>query len=196
MKDLPTGRQTRWVTINRIAREAGVSLTTVSRALNDRPDINPDTHERILSIAQELGYTPSLPARSLVTRDTATTYPHSVSTDILSGARQAMDHLIGLGHRRVADTGNLYSHNTNLNRLAGYTKTLTQHSIPPDERLSAEGDGAPTGSVRAMQQSMALLEPSTAVFCFDDMTAMGVIRTLARAGFCVPRDCSMVGLTI
>jgi len=143
MKDLPTDWQTRRVSIDQIAREAGVSLTTFSRTLNDRPDIKPDTGERTLSIAQELGHTPSLPVRNPVTRDTASIYPHSMSTDILSGSQQAMDHLIGLGHRRVAYIGTPYGHNANLNRLAGYTKTLTQHSIPPDERIIAEGNGAP-----------------------------------------------------
>lgn len=62
----------RRVTIKRIAREAGVSLTTVSRALNDRPDIDPRTRQRILTLAEELGYTPNAIARSLVTQRTHT----------------------------------------------------------------------------------------------------------------------------
>ncbi|HUW10603.1 MAG TPA: LacI family DNA-binding transcriptional regulator, partial [Anaerolineae bacterium] len=72
MTDPTTSRQSRRVTIDRIAREAGVSLTTVSRALNDRPDIHPDTRARILAIAQELGYTPSAIARSLAGQRTHT----------------------------------------------------------------------------------------------------------------------------
>jgi LacI family transcriptional regulator len=54
------------VTIKDIARLAGVSHTTVSRALNDSPLINDETRERIKAIAQELQYTPNFNAKSLV----------------------------------------------------------------------------------------------------------------------------------
>lgn len=54
------------VTIKDIAKLAGVSHTTVSRALNDSPLINPETKERIKSIAGSLNYTPNYSARSLV----------------------------------------------------------------------------------------------------------------------------------
>jgi DNA-binding LacI/PurR family transcriptional regulator len=55
-------------TIKTIAEKAGVATSTVSRALTDKPDVDPDTKERILAIAKEIGYTPSALARSLVTR--------------------------------------------------------------------------------------------------------------------------------
>lgn len=54
------------VTIKDIAKLAGVSHTTVSRALNDSPLINPETKERIQRIASSLNYTPNFSARSLV----------------------------------------------------------------------------------------------------------------------------------
>lgn len=54
------------VTIKDIARMAGVSHTTVSRALNDSPLINPETKEKIKSIAGSLNYTPNYSAKSLV----------------------------------------------------------------------------------------------------------------------------------
>ncbi|UCE06637.1 MAG: LacI family DNA-binding transcriptional regulator [bacterium] len=60
------------VTIKDIATKAGVSVVTVSRALNDKPDISKTTKEHILKIAQELGYTPNSLAKSLVTRKTNT----------------------------------------------------------------------------------------------------------------------------
>jgi LacI family transcriptional regulator len=63
-----TALQTRRrVTIDDIARHAGVTKTTVSRALNDRPDVNPDTRDRIAGIAERLGYVPSATAKVLRT---------------------------------------------------------------------------------------------------------------------------------
>ncbi len=55
-----------------IAREANVSVVTVSRALNNKPDINKETKKHILHIADKLNYTPNILAQSLVTKDTRT----------------------------------------------------------------------------------------------------------------------------
>jgi len=57
----------RRITIDDIAHHAGVTKTTVSRALNDRPDVNPHTRERIAEIAERLGYVPSAAAKVLRT---------------------------------------------------------------------------------------------------------------------------------
>lgn len=53
-------------TIKQVAKAAGVSTQTVSRVINDRPDVAPDTRERILTMIDELGYQPSALARSLI----------------------------------------------------------------------------------------------------------------------------------
>jgi LacI family transcriptional regulator len=56
------------VTIRQLARLSGVSIGTVSRALNGYTDVNPETRERIIRLARELDYTPAAAARSLVTQ--------------------------------------------------------------------------------------------------------------------------------
>src|SRR6478609_1198376 len=56
------------VTIRQLARLSGVSIGTVSRALNGYSDVNADTRERIVRLARELDYTPAAAARSLVTQ--------------------------------------------------------------------------------------------------------------------------------
>lgn len=58
------------VTIKDIAKTAGVSVTTVSRALNDAPEISPETRKRILRLCQEMGYRANLLARSLISSRT------------------------------------------------------------------------------------------------------------------------------
>ncbi|MEE8306560.1 MAG: LacI family DNA-binding transcriptional regulator, partial [Gammaproteobacteria bacterium] len=60
------------ISIKDIAKAAGVAPSTVSRALSDHPRISQETKDRISRLAKEMGYTPSLLARSLVTQDTAT----------------------------------------------------------------------------------------------------------------------------
>ena len=54
------------VTIKEVAREAGVSAQTVSRVLNDRPDVSEETRTRILQIIADMGYSPNIIARSLI----------------------------------------------------------------------------------------------------------------------------------
>jgi len=78
-------------TIKDVAAKAGVSPSTVSRVLNDRPGISPQTRERVLQITQELDYSPSASARSLATARTYNIgyvgykYDSGPSADLRSG---------------------------------------------------------------------------------------------------------------
>jgi LacI family transcriptional regulator len=60
------------VTLRDIAKKAGVTTTTISRALNNKPDVSPKTKDKILRIAKNLGYTPNLLAKSLRSRKSKT----------------------------------------------------------------------------------------------------------------------------
>ncbi len=60
------------VTIKDVAKQAGVSVTTVSRVLNNKPDVSPKTRDKILEIIDELGYNPNGVARGLVMQRTFT----------------------------------------------------------------------------------------------------------------------------
>src|SRR3974377_1626391 len=53
-------------TIKQVARAAGVSTQTVSRVINNRPDVSPETRERVMQVIEEFDYQPSALARSLI----------------------------------------------------------------------------------------------------------------------------------
>lgn len=88
------------VTIKDIAREAGVSYATVSRALNDHPDISVKTKARIVQIANEMGYSPNAIARGLVKKNTnmvGLLVPDITNPYFPEVARGVEDHLSSVG---------------------------------------------------------------------------------------------------
>ncbi|MGM0878202.1 MAG: LacI family DNA-binding transcriptional regulator [Bacillota bacterium] len=87
--------------IKDIAQKAGVSISTVSRTLNNYPDVGPKTREKILKIAQELNYYPNAVARSLVQKKTHTIgiffgntinsgFGHPFFLDVISAVREVV----------------------------------------------------------------------------------------------------------
>jgi len=92
----------RRITIDDIARHAGVTKTTVSRALNHRPDVNADTRDRISAIAERLGYVPSATAKVLRTgrsHSIGLAWPSFTWPGILQILRGVSDVLDELGYR-------------------------------------------------------------------------------------------------
>ena len=75
------------VTIRQIAERCGVSVSTVSKALNDAWDISGDTASRIRAVAEELGYTPNAAARALKTRRS-----YSLGIYYSAGREQGLTH--------------------------------------------------------------------------------------------------------
>jgi DNA-binding LacI/PurR family transcriptional regulator len=267
------------ISIKDIARKAGVSPSTVSRALRDHPRISRETKDRIRRLAAEMGYSPSAVARSLVTKrtriiglavgwvsdpfltelvrgveDTAVEggytvflssfydephrerevlstfherrvdgiivqsshlyadhhallaqfgspvvlintpdYAHSVSTDNLHGGRLATEYLLSLGHSRIGYLAAERGGRTNKHRLEGYQGALQERGIAFDSALVAQGDGYAAGGKEAMRKLLALPAPPTAVFCYNDLTAMGAAQAIREAGLRVPDDISLVG---
>jgi DNA-binding LacI/PurR family transcriptional regulator len=120
-------------------------------------------------------------------------YPHSISSDNLAGARQAVEHLVQLGHRRIAFLANPSSHQANLDRLAGYKTILNRFGLPLEQELVVDGDGTMASGRQAAEQLLAQAEPPSAMFCFNDLMAIGALCALSQAGLRVPADCSVVG---
>ncbi len=267
--------------IKTIAEKAGVSASTVSRALHDDPRISPETKQLVQSLAQELGYTPSQVARSLVLRRThtvgvvvttvadpyvsqvmagvetiahgegytlilatsggvperelqaieilrqhrvdalivvssragdlyaellselqeplvvvnATVHGHnaiSVRSDTALGARLATQHLLDLGHRRIAFVGGPAASHSSAQRRNGYLSALQEASVRPDHRLLLPGAGEAADGRRALPWLLDL--GATGVVCYNDLTALGLLAAAAAVGVAVPDALSVVGI--
>jgi LacI family transcriptional regulator/LacI family repressor for deo operon, udp, cdd, tsx, nupC, and nupG len=278
----------RTVSIEDIAQAAGVSHSTVSRALRDSPLISADVRAHIQRLAGEMGYTPNAIAQSLQMQRTNTVglvvtsiddpfladivkgveavaraahlgvflsashhdpdqeiavietfhrrrvdglliesslassayaerlarlgvptvlinsqsestahMMHTVGVDDYSGARMAVEHLLGLGHRAIGYLGVGNRPRSNAMRFAGYRDTLLAAGAPfRDSAVVLPELGASQLDDVAVGQALLprLLDAQvTAVFCYNDMLAIGALLACRARGIAVPADLSVVG---
>jgi LacI family transcriptional regulator len=271
------------MTIRDIASLAGVSIATVSRVLNGRPDVSPETRETVLQLVREHNFSFNRSARSLASGRTGliglttplvhaeyfallmsgaaealyerdlrsvmcpTLHEHDREVSLLdrlmhgttdgailllpsesseelaalqdrdfpfvvldpreplddripvvsaahwSGARSAVDHLTGLGHRRVAAITGPSSWLASIDRLDGYHAALAARGILAPAEYIRESDFQLEGGHLATQQLLDLPEPPTAIFAFNDNMAIGAMRAAQDRGLVIPRDLSVVG---
>lgn len=270
------------VSIKDIARLAGVSHSTVSRALHKSPLIPAATALRIQRIAQEQGYTASAVARSLVTRRTeaigvvvtsiadpfngdvvdgieevaneqgysvilatsqanpdrelavvracqerrvdgilvassrvgalyvpilseldvpivlvnnqhGSDFAHSIRIDNVHGMRLATEHLLQLGHTRIAYVGDRFGLHSDEERFAGFCEALNHRHIPLDESLILRGDGKADAAAAVLDQLLKAPSRPTAVACYNDMTALGLMGRAQELGIAVPEELSVTG---
>lgn len=118
---------------------------------------------------------------------------YSVTIDNIKASTEVMRHLIGLGHKRIAYIGDRGGFQSDIERLAGYRQGLASAEYPFLAELVVHGDGKPEGGAEAMERLLALPSPPTAVFCYNDMSALGALRVLNSHGIKVPEDLSVVG---
>ncbi|MEU6916620.1 LacI family DNA-binding transcriptional regulator [Streptomyces olindensis] len=125
-------------------------------------------------------------------RSSAETLP-SVDSDNYGGARQAVEHLLSRGRRRIAHiTGRLDVYGAQ-RRVDGYREAMIDAGLGADEALIEPGDFTEEGGHRAMA---ALLERDPgldAVFAASDVTAAGARQALREAGRRIPDDVALVG---
>lgn len=270
------------VTLHELAKAAGVSASTVSRALNttDHP-VNDSTRRRILTLANQLGYRPNMVARGLKTDRTFTVgiivdnivspfspviirgiqdhlkvhnffsviinadwdpeaeteaihqligrsidgiifveswlrgsnptldlenkpyvfvhrlfntaYGNSVLVDERYGARLAVEHLVKLGHRRIAYVGGPQGWNASTDRLAGYRAVLQELGIEFNPALVEEGNWEVQSGYPAAKKFLSLAQRPTAIFAANDLMALGAIYAIQEEGLRVPEDVAVVG---
>jgi DNA-binding LacI/PurR family transcriptional regulator len=268
-----------------VARAAGVSLTTASRALNNAYGIAPATREKVLATARRLDYVVSpdavrlaggstrrvalvvphidrwffgamvagiedvlakadvdlllyhvggpedrknflarLPARRKVDAVAVVAFPVDdaererlaligvrivaaggqiaeypyVCIDDYQAGRQAVDHLTGLGHRRIAM---IAAHDPDQpgwpkrsGRSEAYVDALADIGVAVDDDLVRDVDWGGLNAAAAMDAILNAAEPPTAVYAHSDELAVGAMRTLHRRGLRVPEDISVIGI--
>jgi LacI family transcriptional regulator len=266
------------VTLADVAREAGTSASTASRALSGRGYVAPDVRIRLVAVAERLGYVPNLSARTLkqrtsrvvgvvvsdlsnqfyaalaagievalreanyqmillgdnsevaqelagartflamrapgvimtpvssaasellvsrgaavveVDRRFATSTSDAVVIDNERGARDAVDHLVELGHTRIALLVAQTTWTTDAGRLAGYRSALADAGLRPDRKLVLK---IPTHAADAVARIDALVEHErpTAIFAANNVLAEQAWRVLRRRGLDIPGDVSLV----
>ncbi|MGW2345750.1 LacI family DNA-binding transcriptional regulator [Streptomyces sp. NPDC001661] len=267
------------ITSHDVAKLAGVSQPTVSRALRDDPRVSLATREKIKRAAQALNYVPSEAGRTLSTRSTHRVgvivtdmtnpfYPHVVAplhdelqrlgyrmmlltersdeavaeeklldqsldgvvlatattdsrlpallerrgmpyvflnrdtgrpgdfasvVDNEGGGRLVAQELVGLGHRRIAGIFGAANTTTGRDRELGFRLALADAGIGlPDDRVVRGAFEYETGYA-ALPALLDAAEPPTAVFCGNDVVAIGVLNAAIAAGVKVPDDLTVIG---
>lgn len=123
---------------------------------------------------------------------------HSVTVDDQAGAREAVEYLIELGHRRIGYLGARNRPLSNQRRQQGYLDALAEAGIDPQgewiEIATPLGTGRDKDVSAAEALTSSLLRAGvTAIFCFNDMIATGVLLACERQDVRVPEACSVVG---
>jgi LacI family transcriptional regulator len=117
----------------------------------------------------------------------------SVSAAHMSGADQAMKHLLDLGHRRVGQISGPRGWVATEDRRRGYRAALAAAGILPDPALEREAEPEIDAGRAAAEQLLDLSELPTAIFAFNDNIAIGAIQAARARGLRVPEDLSVVG---
>jgi LacI family transcriptional regulator len=109
------------------------------------------------------------------------------------GINEAVDHLYDWGHRRIGFvTGPPHLKSAQIRRTA-FLRSLSRYGIHEDGDLVVEGDHKMEGGLLAIARLLQLSDPPTAVMASNDLTAIGMIRGIHRAGLSVPGDISVIG---
>lgn len=115
----------------------------------------------------------------------------SVVPENARGARRATEHLIRLGHTRIAFVGGTSDMTAQAERSGGHAQALAAAGLVPDRSLLIEG--APTREMGHLAVAGLLAAGATAALCFNDVVAFGVLDGLSERGLSAGRDFALVG---
>ena len=189
-----------------------MSVDIVVEVINDGPGTNrPLSKSWLKSIAQK-GWTGVLavtteitPKQSRAVREAglclvAIDPPNALDDSLVSvgstnfiGGIQATNHLIELGHNRIAVAGGPISSSVARERVHGYRSALEAADLVYDETLTRYGEFIYSAGVEMGMALLSLRDPPTAIVAGCDSTALGLLESARRLGVIVPQDLSIVG---
>lgn len=122
--------------------------------------------------------------------------PHVIADDV-RGGQLATEHLIELGHERIAFVGDTsdrgFGFVSSQQRWSGYREALGRAGIPLRQALRRVGPHGRMTAHRLTRELLSLRRPPTAIFAASDTQALGVIEAATVEGFSIPGDLSVVG---
>ena len=129
----------------------------------------------------------------LINNEADGAYLYSISSDDAQGARLAVRHLIELGHRRIGYVGSAARRLTSHRRQSGYSLEMRSAGLPLSPELVVVPDAdSDMESGRAALDAMVRKDVS-AIFCYNDRTAIGVLHAARERGVRIPDDLSIIG---
>jgi DNA-binding LacI/PurR family transcriptional regulator len=117
----------------------------------------------------------------------------TVRIDNVSAGRDAVDHLVELGHTRVGFISANAKSKTSRDRQRGYRAALEAAGISFDAELVSDGDYTEEGGYAAANRLLQLANAPTAIFAANDRMAAGAMAAVFDRGLNVPQDVSLVG---
>ena len=117
-----------------------------------------------------------------------------IKLDNVKATRLATEHLIALGHRRIAVTTGIAGLATSEDRLAGYLEAHAAHGIDVDKSLLLRGDFEQDLAFQSVTEIMQTPSPPSAILSISNMMTLGVLLALRKLDLRVPEDVSLVGV--
>jgi LacI family transcriptional regulator len=118
---------------------------------------------------------------------------HSILPGDVLGARTATEHLLAKGCKRIGFINGQQGLDNTRDRLKGYKQALASNDVPFDAALVRPGNWEPSSGYQMTLELMALDNPPDAIFCANDMMAVGSYDALRQLGRKVPDDVAVVG---
>lgn len=117
----------------------------------------------------------------------------SIAPGEVLGGRRATERLIQAGHSRIGLIQGESWMDAMRDRLKGYRQALSSHDIPFDPVLVRPGNWEPSAGFEETRKLMALAAPPTAIFCANDLMALGCYEALKELGLRIPVDVAVIG---